>query len=105
MGPRPSTVEKLLAFSITIIAALSPLYVGQKPAPKAEPQAEESKFSILPLLLLILIVCINLSRCFDRRLTRLDPYWIHRAGGSSLGIVAMLSVLFFVLKFKTSLEN
>jgi hypothetical protein len=47
-------------------------------------------------------VAINVACFVDRRVVRFDPYWIHRVGGSSCGLMATLLLLGFVLKCKAS---
>ncbi|KAJ8527106.1 hypothetical protein K7X08_029583 [Anisodus acutangulus] len=67
------------------------------------PELEEQSLGIssyLPLLMLFLIIAIAMSCYLDQSFTRFDPYWIHRVGGSSTGILILLFVLAFVLKFK-----
>ncbi|EMS64315.1 hypothetical protein TRIUR3_31688 [Triticum urartu] len=54
----------------------------------------------LPALLVVLILAINVACFVDRRVVRFDPYWIHRVGGSSCGLMATLLLLGFVLKCK-----
>ena len=58
---------------------------------------------LLPFLLFLLILGIALSAFLDRSFTGFDRYWIHKVIGSSGGIVAILTVLFLILKFKSSL--
>ncbi|XP_020104978.1 uncharacterized protein LOC109721664 [Ananas comosus] len=105
MGRSTSSTEKLTAIVLGLLAVLSPLYIDRKPV--VDPDDDEDRswslaFS-LPLLLIILIVAINFSCFLDRRFARFDPYWIHRVGGSSCGIIACLLLLGLVLKCKTSL--
>ncbi|KAL6000027.1 hypothetical protein ACLOJK_034704 [Asimina triloba] len=106
MGGRPSSTEKLVALVVGLLAVLSPLYIDWEPS--AEPESCEEAGPPVPwlhLLLIILIIAISWSRCLDRRYTRFDPYWIHRFGGSSCGIAAILVVLALVLKCKASMAN
>nr|DAD27448.1 TPA_asm: hypothetical protein HUJ06_028916 [Nelumbo nucifera] len=101
-----SSNERLVAIGLTLLAIVSPLYIDRKPS--TEPDPDEQPISLaswLPLLLVVLIVAINLSRFLDRSFTRFDPYWIHRVGGSSCGILVLLMVLGLVLKCKASIWN
>ncbi|PKA52339.1 hypothetical protein AXF42_Ash010235 [Apostasia shenzhenica] len=106
---RPSATEKLAAIAVAVIAVISPLYIGRRPAGSPDEDEHDGAGAGLslrpPLLLLVvlLIVGISLSTCLmDQRLARFDPYWIHRAGGSSWGIFIFLLILGFVLKCKPS---
>lgn len=103
---RFSSYERLAAIGLSILAVLSPLYIDRRQA--SEPEDDEQPINLaflLPLLLLVLIVAITLSRCMDRSLIRFDPYWIHRVGGSSVGICVLLLVLASVLICKASIRN
>ncbi|GLT85607.1 hypothetical protein SLE2022_037940 [Rubroshorea leprosula] len=101
---RCSSVERLVAIGLTILAVVSPLYVNrQAPADELDEDEQPGDLSSwLPLLLLVLILAIFLSLYFDQSFSRFDPYSIHRVGGSSSGIILILLVLAFVLKFKAS---
>ncbi|GKV00053.1 hypothetical protein SLEP1_g12808 [Rubroshorea leprosula] len=102
---RSSSFEKLVAIGLTILAVVSPLYVNRQ-APAVEPEEDEQPFNLsswLPLLLLVLILAIILSHYLDQSFDRFDPYSIHRVGGSSCGIILILLVLAFVLKFRAVL--
>ncbi|XP_068657960.1 uncharacterized protein [Aristolochia californica] len=104
-GQTTSFTERLLVIAASLLAVLSPLYIDRKPAPD-EPETSDGPripFYLLPLLLVILIVAINLSRYLDCRFGMSDPYWIHRVGGSSCGLLTLLLVLLLVLKLKTSI--
>lgn len=93
--------HRLLAIGLTLVAILSPLYIDRNKL--VDPELEEQSLGIssyLPLLMLLLIIAIAMSCYFDQSFTRFDPYWIHRVGGSSTGILILLLVLAFVLKFK-----
>ncbi|XP_009782688.1 uncharacterized protein [Nicotiana sylvestris] len=93
--------HRLLAIGLTLVAIVSPLYVDRRKV--VDPELEEQSLSIssyLPLLMLFLIIAIAMSCYLDGSFTRFDPYWIHRVGGSSTGILILLLVLAFVLKFK-----
>ncbi|OVA06833.1 hypothetical protein BVC80_1421g22 [Macleaya cordata] len=103
---RPSSNEKLVAISLALLAVLSPLYIDQKSLPEPEDDDDDHEFSLvswLPLLLLVLMVAIYFSRKLDQSFTNFDPYWIHRVGGSSGGIVVLLMVIALVLKCKSSI--
>ncbi|KAM3396527.1 hypothetical protein P3S68_000039 [Capsicum galapagoense] len=93
--------HRLIAIGLTLIAILSPLYIDRRKL--VDPELEEQSLGIssyLPLLMLFLIIAIAMSCYLDQSFTRFDPYWIHRVGGSSIGILILLLVLAFVLKFK-----
>lgn len=103
MGGRASSTEKLVAMTLILLAVISPLYIDRKASVELEPDDENElggSVPWLPLLLIFLIVAINISRLLDSRFARLDPYWIHRVGGSSCGMVAVLLILALVLKCK-----
>ena len=103
---RSSSYERLAAIGMALLAVLSPLYINRRVVDDSE--LDESSISLdawLPLLLLVLISAIAVSLFLDRGLTRFDPYWIHRVGGSSGGILVILLVLALVLKCKASLMN
>lgn len=90
-----------MAIVLTILAVLSPLYIDHRPVSDLELEEQPINFdSWLPLLLLVLTLAIALSFYFDQSFTRLDPYWIHRVGGSSGGILIILIVLALVLRCK-----
>ncbi|KAK4338596.1 hypothetical protein RND71_043083 [Anisodus tanguticus] len=93
--------HRLLAIGLTLVAIVSPLYIDRRKL--VDPELEEQSLGIssyLPLLMLFLIIAIAMSCYLDQSFTRFDPYWIHRVGGSSTGILILLFVLAFVLKFK-----
>lgn len=93
--------KRLIAIGLAILAVLSPLYIDRGSTPEPELDEEPANFSAyLPLLQLLLIMAIAVSGFMERGLTGLDPYWIHRVGGSSTGIVVILIILTFVLKWK-----
>lgn len=93
--------KRALAIGLAILAILSPLYINRGSISEAELEEEPVDFSsYLPLLQLLLIMAIAVSGFMERGFTGLDPYWIHRVGGSSAGIVVVLIVLTFVLKWK-----
>ncbi|CAN6307817.1 unnamed protein product, partial [Urochloa humidicola] len=94
-------MEKLVCVVVTVLAVLSPLYIDRRPPAEIDEEEEEGGGSalLLPALLLVLILAINVTCFMDRRVVRFDPYWIHRAWGSSGGLLAMLMLLGFVLKY------
>ncbi|CAA2942135.1 uncharacterized protein LOC111379570 [Olea europaea subsp. europaea] len=95
---------KLLVIGFSILAILSPLYIDRRSI--FEPEIEEVPIffsSCLSLLLLGLILGIAFSCFLETGFAGFDPYWIHRVGGSSTGIIIVLVVLGLVLKFKSSL--
>ncbi|KDP34028.1 hypothetical protein JCGZ_07599 [Jatropha curcas] len=97
-----SSFERLVGIGLALLAVISPLYINRRPETDLELEEQPIKVaSWLPLLPLALIVIIALSLCLDQSLPRFDPYWIHRVGGSSGGIVVILVILALVLKFKT----
>ncbi|KAK4353262.1 hypothetical protein RND71_028780 [Anisodus tanguticus] len=101
LGRFSSYDHRLLAIGLTLAAIVSPLYIDRRKL--VDPELEEQSLGIssyLPLLMLFLIITIAMSCYLDQSFTRFDPYWIHRAGGSSTGILILLLVLAFVLKFK-----
>ncbi|KAL7150867.1 hypothetical protein ABFS83_05G143100 [Erythranthe nasuta] len=94
--------QRLLAIGLAILAIVSPLYIDRRLLTEEEEVHEEGIIdfsSYLPFFLLILITSIAVSGYIERGFT-LDPYWIHRVGGSSTGIVIVLIVLALVLKCK-----
>ncbi|WOG81501.1 hypothetical protein DCAR_0100650 [Daucus carota subsp. sativus] len=100
---RRSSTEKLVLISLTFLAILSPLIIDRREAIEPEPEEEPIDISSLgPVLLVVLIIAVAISCYLDKSLTRFDPYWIYRVGGSSSGIVIVLMVLALVLKCKAS---
>ncbi|KAI6682136.1 hypothetical protein NL676_036017 [Syzygium grande] len=98
---RFSSYERLVAIGLAIVAVASPLFIDREPAEEEEEEAEFINFAAwLPLLLLMLIFAIALSPFLDKNFARFDPYWIHRVGGSSGGILFILVVLALILKLK-----
>ncbi|XP_057799898.1 uncharacterized protein LOC131015511 [Salvia miltiorrhiza] len=94
--------KRALAIGLAILAILSPLYVNHRSISEEELEEEPLHLSsYLPLLQLLLMMAIAISSFMERGFTGLDPYWIHRAGGSSIGIIFILIILTFVLKWKT----
>lgn len=104
-GRRQYTTEKVVAVALTLIAVVSPLYVDRRPAAADIELEDEPTLPTywLHLLLAFLIVSIFFSSCLDQTLMRSDPYWVHRVGGSSAGIIALLLLLALVLKIKASM--
>ncbi|GMY29068.1 Transmembrane protein [Fagus crenata] len=103
---RSCSYEKLLAIAFALLAVVSPLYIDRRS--ESDLELDEQPISLvswLPLLLFLLILAIVLSRYLDQSFSRFDPYWIHRVGGSSGGIILILLVLVLVLKCKASVMN
>ncbi|RWR71881.1 putative transmembrane protein [Cinnamomum micranthum f. kanehirae] len=103
-GRQPST-KKLAVIALSLLALILPLYINRKQL--IEPEADDGNGSDgsvlwLPRLLIFLIMAINILHFLDRRFTWFDPHWIHRDGGSSGGMVAILLILALVLKGKAS---
>ncbi|KAL3497418.1 hypothetical protein ACH5RR_040150 [Cinchona calisaya] len=100
---RPASYDqRVVAICLALAAVISPLYIDRMK--EMEPELDEEPFNIssyLPLLLLILIMSIAVSRYLDRSFARFDHNWIHRVCGSSTGIIILLLILAFVLKFKS----
>uniref|UniRef100_A0A0D9VQ66 Uncharacterized protein n=1 Tax=Leersia perrieri TaxID=77586 RepID=A0A0D9VQ66_9ORYZ len=101
---RPSSTEKLVCVFLAVLAVLSPLYIDRRPEVDSDDEEDGVGVSALwlPALLIVLILAINVTCFMDRRVVRFDPYWIHRVGGSSCGLMATLLLLGFVLKCKAS---
>ncbi|KAG8375762.1 hypothetical protein BUALT_Bualt10G0134000 [Buddleja alternifolia] len=98
--------KRLLAIALAILAIVSPLYIDRWSIPEPEIDEEPVYFSsYMPLLLLVLMTAIAISGYLEHGFTRIDPYWIHRVGGSSTGIIFILIVLSLVLKCKASTTN
>ncbi|KAJ8750997.1 hypothetical protein K2173_016178 [Erythroxylum novogranatense] len=98
---RRCSFERLLAILIGLLAVFSPLYINQRPVYDSELDDQPINLaSWLPLLLVMLILAISLSLYLDQSFTKFDPYWIHRAGGSSGGILLILVILALVIKCK-----
>ncbi|CAL9190395.1 unnamed protein product, partial [Musa hybrid cultivar] len=96
MRERASSTDRLVAIALGLLAVLSPLYVNRKTTVKPDDEDDGSGALLslwLPLALILLVVIINLAWFVERRIVRLDPYWIHRFGGSSCGIMILLLVL------------
>ncbi|KAF0912815.1 hypothetical protein E2562_019405 [Oryza meyeriana var. granulata] len=100
---RPSSTERLVCVVLAVLAVLSPLYIDRRPAVDSDDEEDGGVSALwLPALLIVLILAINVTCFMDRRVVRFDPYWIHRVGGSSCGLMATLLLLGFVLKCKAS---
>lgn len=97
--------QRVLAICLAMVAVISPLYIDRRKEKIDPDELDEHPInfsSYLPLLLLILIIAIVISRCYsDHGFSRFDPNWIHRVGGSSTGIIILLLILAFVLKCKS----
>lgn len=97
--------ERLVAIGLAMVAVISPLYIDRIKTREEVLCVHDFRLaSWLPLLLLVLILIIIVCRYFDRSFTRFDPYWIHRVGGSSAGIIVILVLLALILKYKSSLR-
>ncbi|CAL0305752.1 unnamed protein product [Lupinus luteus] len=99
-----SSYERIAAIGLVVLAVASPLFIDRKP--ECDLEEDEQPIGIafpLPLLLFLLILAIAVSTVLDRDFSRFDREWIHRVGGSSAGIVVVLTVLFLILKCKSSL--
>ncbi|KAL9226905.1 hypothetical protein vseg_002664 [Gypsophila vaccaria] len=100
---RMSSHGRLLAIVFAVLAVISPLYIDRRGSWEDE-EEEETVISfavVLPVLLLVLILAITVSCYLDQRFARFDAYWIHRVGGSSGGLIFILTVLILVLKLKS----
>ncbi|KAK7351312.1 hypothetical protein VNO77_10659 [Canavalia gladiata] len=103
-GSRFSSYERLAAIGLVVLAVASPLYIDRKPECDLEDDEQPINVDVwLPFLLFLLILGIFLSAFLDHSFTGFDRHWIHRVIGSSGGILVILTVLFLVLKFKSSL--
>lgn len=103
---RVPSYEKFVAIGLGLLAVLSPLYIDRRQVDESELDEQPINLtSWVPLLLLVLILATALSLFLDRRFSRFDPYWIHRVGGSSSGIIMILVILALVLKCKGSINN
>ncbi|KAL2346602.1 hypothetical protein Fmac_000602 [Flemingia macrophylla] len=103
-GSRFSSYERLAAIGLLVLAVASPLYIDRKAECELEDEEQPLNFDIwLPFLLFLLIFSIAFSAFLDRTFAGFDRYWIHRVVGSSAGILAILTLLFLILKFKSSL--
>ncbi|KAF5192988.1 hypothetical protein FRX31_017415 [Thalictrum thalictroides] len=103
VGRRPTSSEKLVAMCLALLAVVSPLVIDRKLSIETEEEDDEQSISFsswLPLLLVVLIVAIIMSSSVGRNFSSSDPYWIHRIGGSSYGIMLLLMVLALVLRCK-----
>lgn len=106
---RTTYTQRLVAITLLLLAMLSPLYIDRRTPIELDDDYRSSAGGYLPvwlpLVLIILVFVINLTCFVDKKIMRFDPYWIHRFGGSSCGIVMLLLVLGFVLKCKASLRG
>ncbi|CAL1370517.1 unnamed protein product [Linum trigynum] len=93
--------ERLAVICFSFLAVISPLYIGGREDPEVEEETEP--FNLATWLPLLLILAIAFSLYLDRSFTKFDPNWIHRVGGSSGGILAILLLLGLVLKCKESI--
>jgi len=99
-----SPYERLATIGLVVLAVASTLYMERKPECELEDDEEPTNVAVwLPLLLFLLILCIALSAFLDQSLAVFDRYWIHRVCGSSGGIFVIITVLFLILKWKSSL--
>ncbi|KAA8546243.1 hypothetical protein F0562_003018 [Nyssa sinensis] len=92
---RFSSYDRPVAIVLALVAVVSPLYIDRRQTVESELfvlAINNSSYLPLPLLLLVLIIAITLSSYLDRSFSGFDPYWIHRAGGSSYGIIIALVV-------------
>ncbi|GAB4854542.1 hypothetical protein Ancab_023123 [Ancistrocladus abbreviatus] len=96
-----SSYARPVAILLTLLAVVSPLYIDRwKKVVDGELDSEELPINFdlfLPLLLLVLIIAITFSCFKDQSITRFDLYWIHRVGGSSGGLLVLLTLLVMVL--------
>uniref|UniRef100_A0A5B7AUD4 Uncharacterized protein n=1 Tax=Davidia involucrata TaxID=16924 RepID=A0A5B7AUD4_DAVIN len=104
-----SSYGRLVGIGLAVVAVVSPLYIDgrRQSVEMSELDVQPINISssyLLPLLLLVLIIAITLSSYLDRSFSRFDPHWIHRAGGSSYGIIIALVLLALVLKCKASVN-
>lgn len=103
-GSRFSSYERLAAIGLVVLAVASPLFIDRKAECELEDEEQTINVNVLlPFLLFLLILSIALSAFMDRSFAAFDRNWIHRVIGSSGGIVAILTVLFLILKCKSSL--
>lgn len=105
-GRYSSYDQRVVAICLGAIAVISPLYIDRRKEIDPEIDEQPTNFSSYsPLLLMILMAAIAVSGCRDRGFFPCggggDPNWIHRVGGSSIGIVIVLLILAFVLKCKS----
>ncbi|XP_057959854.1 uncharacterized protein LOC131152167 [Malania oleifera] len=104
---RVPSCQRLGAIALALLAIVSPLFIDRRAVSEEEVDEVQpvNVASWLPLLLLLLILAIALSGYLDQSLASFDPNWIHRFGGSSVGILTILIVLALVLKFKAYLMS
>ncbi|CAM8916585.1 unnamed protein product [Rhodiola kirilowii] len=77
---RFSSSDRLAALGLALLGVFSPLFIDRRQVIVLEEDEALNLGSWLPLLLLILLITITISRCLDRDFTRFDPNWIHRGG-------------------------
>lgn len=97
----PTYDQRVVAICLALVAVVSPLYIDR--IKESEPELDDEPISVssyLPVLLLLLIMSIAVSRYLDRSISGFDANWIHRVCGSSPGIIILLLILSMVLKFK-----
>ncbi|KAK4742789.1 hypothetical protein SAY87_000790 [Trapa incisa] len=103
-----SSRERLVAIGLALVAVFSPLFIDRRSAWDHEDEASGTMIVsltvMLPLLLLGLMTAIATSLYLDHGVTRFDPNWIHRVGGSSGGIIVILMVLALVLRCKAGVS-
>ncbi|CAI9095953.1 OLC1v1032000C1 [Oldenlandia corymbosa var. corymbosa] len=114
-GRSSSYDQRVVAICLALVAVVSPVYVDRmkmfnevveledEPAGILSSIISAFSYLLLPLLLLMLIVSISVSRYLvddERSVSRFDPNWIHRVCGSSTGIIILLLILSMVLRFK-----
>eukprot|EP01018_Ginkgo_biloba_P007642 Gb_03314 [translate_table: standard] len=110
-GRSPSQPLVLLIF--TFLVLISPWYINQRPYREPRIIRKKSTTSItpapwLPVLLLLLILAIYLSSCFGESCVSVpttDSSSIHRVGGSSWGIGALLLMLMGILWWQTTMQE
>lgn len=102
-GSKISSFERVATIGLVVLAVVSPLYMNRDPESELEDDEQTNVTIWFPLLLFFLILGIALSAFFDQSFAVFDRYWIHRVCGSSGGIVVILTVLFLILKCKSSL--
>ncbi|XAR57533.1 hypothetical protein NMG60_11025710 [Bertholletia excelsa] len=99
-----ASYERLAVIGLGLLAVVSPLYIDRR-ALVIGSEIEEQPINIssyLPILLLMLILAISISRCLDHGCPEFDPCWIYRVGGSSGGIIFTLLLLAIILWCKAS---
>ncbi|KAH7656640.1 hypothetical protein IHE45_18G088000 [Dioscorea alata] len=106
MENRPSSDLRLAAIVFALLALIRPSFnIGRRTQMLEDEDGSGSLVSWLPLLLVLVILGINVMQFTDKRFMKFDPYWIHRVGGSSFGIAALLLMLALILRCKASLGS